>query len=559
MSPYAGVPPSKTADMEACVKKVMADGKSKDSAIAICHASIMGKEAVMTNHKPGKRERRAMRDEAARAADRKDMALPDADPPDVELPDVSEPEPDPVLAYGGATSFAAFDEWVAKEHDAAYETAVGEVFRELLDNVLSTDAAPDRAEAVRALTDEYEKRLATPPEEARRKGVLEWVSEKLGFGKAEKLAADKPAEEKKEASFIVRKEADGSYRWFGWVTNKWRDLDVLAHPAKGGEILTEAAHKEFIAYLDARPDAAPELWAWHTPGTKHGQADWWDYADGFVVMSGPLTEAAGKSFENETEPLGMSHGFFAIPPWRDTANGLINKYRTFEASHLPLARAANPWTDFETIRKEAAMFNPEKREYLVKRLGEEVVAGLEADTKGRAALLEAIGIESKQTDDAEAPPAPPIPPVTEPKVVADTKTDQPGIVTEDPAETAPVAEKAPVAPPAQQPDPAQTIEAVLKKLDIPGLNVYLKTLTDKVEAQAATIKTLEAGVKAATLSLDEKIATIITPQVSAVIPLWSQRPSQSAETVLTESDEDKALKTAGPRASWVSDAIKPVQ
>lgn len=40
--PYPGVPDDKIADMESCVKKVMAEGKDKDSAIAICRDSIMG-------------------------------------------------------------------------------------------------------------------------------------------------------------------------------------------------------------------------------------------------------------------------------------------------------------------------------------------------------------------------------------------------------------------------------------------------------------------------------------------------------------------------------------
>lgn len=558
MSPYPGIPSARTADMEKCVKKVMAEGKSKSSAIAICHDSIMGKKEVDMTKRLGKRERRAMRTEAERRADLKDMGLPRSDEPEVELPDVSEPEPEGVetkdakcnmveaySAFDGALTFEEVDAWREgrDKADQAYELT--SIFRDIVDNILASEAIEDKGAAIAKAASEFQKRIKQDPTE---KSLIERIKGALFPAKT---APATIVAKKKEASFIVRKEADGSYRWFGWVTNKWRDIDPMADPKHGGEILTEAAHKEFIAYLDAHPDAAPELWAWHTPGTKHGAADWWDYADGFVVMSGPLTETVGKSFENETEPLGMSHGFFALPPWRDVANGLINKYRTFEASHLPLARAANPWTDFETIRKEAAMFNPEKRKYLVERLGEEAVAGLEADTKGRAALLEAIGIESKQADQPEAPAAPLIPPVAEPKVVADTKTDQPGIVTEDPAETAPVVAKAE--------DQAQTIEAVLKTLDIPGLNVYLKTLTDKVEAQATTIKKLEAGVKAATQSVDEKVAAIIQPQVSAVIPLWSQRPSQSADTVLTESDEDKALKAASPRASWVGDAIKPVQ
>lgn len=39
--PYPGVPDSKTKEMEKCVKSVMADGKKKDEAIAICKESIM--------------------------------------------------------------------------------------------------------------------------------------------------------------------------------------------------------------------------------------------------------------------------------------------------------------------------------------------------------------------------------------------------------------------------------------------------------------------------------------------------------------------------------------
>ncbi len=42
--PYPGIPASLTGKMERCVGKVMKTGKSKSSAIAICHDSVMGKE-----------------------------------------------------------------------------------------------------------------------------------------------------------------------------------------------------------------------------------------------------------------------------------------------------------------------------------------------------------------------------------------------------------------------------------------------------------------------------------------------------------------------------------
>lgn len=41
--PYPGVPSHLTSRMERCVSKVMKSGKTKSSAIAICHSQIVGK------------------------------------------------------------------------------------------------------------------------------------------------------------------------------------------------------------------------------------------------------------------------------------------------------------------------------------------------------------------------------------------------------------------------------------------------------------------------------------------------------------------------------------
>jgi uncharacterized coiled-coil protein SlyX len=130
-------------------------------------------------------------------------------------------------------------------------------------------------------------------------------------------------------------------------------------------------------------------------------------------------------------------------------------------------------------------------------------------------------------------------------------------VTEDPADKALAA---PVAAPAAQPTEA-AIEAILKTLDVPGLNAYLKGLTDKVAAQAESIKQLTAQVAETKKSTDQHIAELITPPVAQVRPIWSQRPSQSDETKLDpdKNPEDKALKDAGPRASWVTEALGTVK
>lgn len=40
--PYGNVPKSLTGKMDRCVQRVMRQGKSKSSAIAICHKSVVG-------------------------------------------------------------------------------------------------------------------------------------------------------------------------------------------------------------------------------------------------------------------------------------------------------------------------------------------------------------------------------------------------------------------------------------------------------------------------------------------------------------------------------------
>jgi hypothetical protein len=87
----------------------------------------------------------------------------------------------------------------------------------------------------------------------------------------------------KEALCIV-KQADGRMRWYARYSNNFKDRD--------GEIITEAAHKEYIDWA-ASGGVYPELWLWHTPGTRFGQADWLDYASGFTHASGLVDDTDG--------------------------------------------------------------------------------------------------------------------------------------------------------------------------------------------------------------------------------------------------------------------------
>ena len=307
----------------------------------------------------------------------------------------------------------------------------------------------------------------------------------------------------KSSGFIVEKDLQGNYRWFGWVSNKWRDRDTNAHP--NGEILAEAAHKEFVEWTwkDTKNNM-PQLWLWHTPGTAvKERADWTDYADGFLLVSGHLTEAEAKTFQvlaDKHDP-GMSHGFLKIG--YDAEKGVITKYRTFETSVLPREHVANEWTDFTTL-EEKDMFTPERREYLVEALGEEKVAGIEANTKNMSDELKELGVEFKAVEQEQ-----------------------------------PKEEK-------RKTGPAISVninsDDILEKMG-------LEALSDLLRSQDAAIKELTEKVEELTKSDDEKIAKELTPKAGDLF--WLDRPSQSEETVVKDDEE---IKKPGNEAHWITES-----
>jgi hypothetical protein len=195
----------------------------------------------------------------------------------------------------------------------------------------------------------------------------------------------------KEALCIV-KQADGRMRWYARYSNNFKDRD--------GEIITEAAHKEYVDWA-ASGGVYPELWLWHTPGTRFGQTDWLDFADGFTHASGLVDDTDGAVEVVESlrgKELGVSHGMLC-----SQHGNLITKYRSFEISVLPLERASVWTTSFDIAGKETQMaFTPEKRTFLVSALGEDRVKALEANTDAAVGALKQLGVEYKSAEAVEA-------------------------------------------------------------------------------------------------------------------------------------------------------------
>lgn len=192
--------------------------------------------------------------------------------------------------------------------------------------------------------------------------------------------------------YFVSKEGEPT-RFFIWASNNFKD--------KHGEIITEAAHKEFVQWCDDN-NTYPELWLWHAAGTKSGQVDWMDYIDGFLVTSGliePDAEVAIKSLEGQD--IRCSHGF--LGRWK---GALCTQYRSWEVSILPGTNVANPWTSYVALKEEAKMpFNEKKREWLMKTAGVDEVKIKEwedATTQMREHLT-SLGIEFKSDESDELP------------------------------------------------------------------------------------------------------------------------------------------------------------
>jgi len=183
-------------------------------------------------------------------------------------------------------------------------------------------------------------------------------------------------------------KAAGQWRFFVTMTNCFKD--------RHDEIISVAAHKEYVAWATAN-EKYPELWLWHAgKESKWGQADWIEFADGFVVLSGTIDQEKEYLVEAlKDQPLGASHGFLGLK----TKDNIIERYRSFEVSALPRWAAANIWTDFN-LEEVNMPFSKEKRDWLTKVAGvsEEKVSAWEQSVEGLSNTLKELGLEWKDSE-----------------------------------------------------------------------------------------------------------------------------------------------------------------
>jgi hypothetical protein len=190
------------------------------------------------------------------------------------------------------------------------------------------------------------------------------------------------------------------YRWLAIYSNNYRDND---NPP---EIISEASHRSFVKGVETGVYPYPELWLWHVPGSRIGQADWLTYTDdGFAVASGYFDkdkEHVAKELSKQQDTLvshGMPKTFVKRDPEDET---VIIQHITKEISPLPSKAAANKLTGFELLSKEESMIPEHKVPYLkAAGMTDEELEAVNAAISQRADAAKEEKLESKEETDTQ--------------------------------------------------------------------------------------------------------------------------------------------------------------
>jgi hypothetical protein len=232
-------------------------------------------------------------------------------------------------------------------------------------------------------------------------GVLDKI---VGF--IDGLRKKETKESNADTGLLLFKGKDDRLRFLVRYSNKFRDDDF---PVK--EIISDNSHRRFDEMVDKGTLPMPNLWIWHVPEWKFGEADWHAYDDsGFAMASGLVDK--GKEpvalWLSKQKGVRTSHGMPPASIVRDPEDpSVIIEHQTVEISVLPEDSAANKMTGFYILgneSKEAGMGVPaEKLTKLLEKwdASEDLLKELESVNAADAERADAMGVESKEAGKPE--------------------------------------------------------------------------------------------------------------------------------------------------------------
>ena len=298
----------------------------------------------------------------------------------------------------------------------------------------------------------------------------------------------------KKSQFMTWKSKSGEHLWLALWSNKYRDRD---HPP---EILTNAAHLDFVKAVNTGTWPYPELCIWHIPGSAWGDATYIDYdeVNGIAIAGGtvrPGLETVAKALNSAAVRTLVSHGMPRKEIQRDPDDpSIITRFRSAEISPLPDYAAANELTGFLILETGG---NMEVQKSLKERLTA-FFKGDETKADEIAELLHLTGTEAKEADLECKETEPKVEAKVEEEVKAESVTETP---TEEPAPELP------------EPASRKEVEDVVVRLtELMGdTNTTIKSLAESMQEIANRITALEES--------DEKKITELaasTPRASLI-------------------------------------------
>lgn len=320
-------------------------------------------------------------------------------------------------------------------------------------------------------------------------------------------------------------------KWFAWWSNAFEDHD--------GEYFAEKAIDEYVRRVDVGAVPYPELWLWHTPGTRHGIAEWVGRIGHFAVAAGSFDDTpAGKSaqahYAKGGGDYGMSHGFTYDPGQK--RDGVFHQFNTFEISVLPAKAAANPYTAFTEVFEME--MDDEKRAFLARVLGsDELAAQLITATEDKSRAMEQLDVRYKDFVQMDASP------------VAEKAEDEDMPEDEAAPEDAPPAEDMPEDE-AKMDGIGEFVEAITE--DVSTLANAVNSLIGKLEqvqAESAAEKARKtdeiAALRAEVKALREAID--LRPRSATTDPATEIERSALTESLKAQVEEDDYETVLGLR------------
>lgn len=254
------------------------------------------------------------------------------------------------------------------------DPCIAEHIQKMTADGMSAAAARQKAEAMCA---EGAAKAVTPPA-ADEKALLERVWDRI-------------------QERIGRKDADESTA-FKVVGNHWVASWSNNLEDRDGEIFTAKAIDDFVVRVDMGVAALPELWVWHVPGTRIGQAEWVDRHGHFLMAMGtfdetPAGEKARDYYAKHSNSKSLSHGFTFPVSQFDGKH--YHQFNTFEISLLPRGAEANLYTSLEGVKEMAKVISEAKKAELFAAFGEDVGARILAAEEAKGKALDDLGVASK--------------------------------------------------------------------------------------------------------------------------------------------------------------------